>query len=109
MHAIASASAKPKQPIRDKQTSARIELVNKLSTTATLVLSTAAALALFQLASSDAAKYVAATSAMVSAMATAFAWRTRAGAFADASRAYGGVVIDCGQLSYKLIPMMRRK
>jgi len=72
----------------------RSELLHKLSITTTAVLSTAAAVSLIQLITPRAAPYFAVASAVVSAIGSVFAWRSRTLVLVKASRAFGDLVIE---------------
>ena len=72
----------------------RSERIHKLSTTATTVLSTAAAVTLLQSTAPLATPYVAVGAAVVSTVGTIFAWRNRTLAFAKASRKSADQVVE---------------
>ena len=65
------------------------ELVHKISITLTAVLSTSAAVSLFQAVVPKASPYLAAGSAALSVLGSTFAWRSQALSFAKASKSYG--------------------
>jgi hypothetical protein len=76
----------------------RSELLNKLSLTSTAVLSTAAAATLLQTTVPAAAPYFAVGSAVVSALGSVFAWRSRTLALVKASRSFGDQVVEWTEL-----------